>query len=192
MDEYVDLLGYDDDLLGDYDDDDDDDLVGDDDDDLLGRRRRRRRRRRRGKSSRGARALLRQNVAPGVAKPGLKRLVLGMGNQTLGSTATTVTFTVRPQIAIKVQKLLILETNIGAVAPGVSTVTVMNVGNASQFAGSGAVPVATFGPTVYGNVLHGDVAEPGVDLTMTVVRTIAPGGTATVEYSGAIIGEAVA
>ena len=120
-----------------------------------------------------------------------RREVVGLGNQTMASAATTVTFaTANIGKPIRVERLLIEVTDVGAVAAGAETVDVLQIGVDSQLAGALGNPITCFASTAQsGVVLAGGWWYPGVTLTLTINRTAAPGGTTTVIYSASIFGE---
>ena len=120
-----------------------------------------------------------------------RREVVGLGAQTMGSAATTVSFSTnnigKP---IRVERLLIQVTDVGAVAAGAETVDILQIGVDSQLAGALGNPIEAFGSTAQsGVVLAGGWWYPGVTLTLTINRTAAPGGTTTVVYTASIFGE---
>jgi hypothetical protein len=120
------------------------------------------------------RALMAGNIAPGVPRPGAAVLVLGFGNLTIAAGATTATVSIRPQRPILVRRLVITETDSLTAAPAEpanALVTVLNVGVNSQFVGTSGVPTLAFGPLATDIVLAGDVATPGVDVTLTITCT---------------------
>ena len=139
----------------------------------------------------GFRNLMRSNIAPGVARPGEGLLAQGFGVATLGSTDTVLQMTANPQKPIKLERLIIETTDVGAPAAGILTLEVLGVGVESQLVGTGGIPVTTFAAKSVGVRLNGDVAVPGVDINMGLNRTAAPGGTASVVVAAAVLGRSV-
>ena len=170
---------------------------------LLGRRRRPRPRPRRRTSRRSrprgirmrapqaTRALMAGNIAPGVPRPGAAVLALGFGNFQIAGAATTVTVNIRPQRPILVRRLSIVTFDVGAVAVGQALVTQFNVGVNSQLVGTSGIPIEAFGPAATDIVLAGDVATPGVDVTLTITRTAAPGGVTAQNFAAVLFGESL-
>mgnify|MGYP003656286559 CR=1 FL=1 len=183
----------DEELLG-YEGDEMDIFEPEEADDLLGRRVIRYRGRRRGirwRAPNASRALMSSNVAPGVPRPGAAVLALGFGNFQIVGAATTVTVNIRPQRPILVRRLSIVTFDVGAVAVGQALVTQFNVGVNSQLVGTSGLPVESFGPLATDIVLAGDVAVPGVDVTLTLTRTAAPGGATAQNFAAVLFGESL-
>lgn len=167
------------------------------DDDLLGRRRFGGRARRGGMLRRGAggrfqagrgRSFVRPGYGPGIPSysplmpvlpgaPGISglQIPLGFGTHTfLNAAATSVTLTARPQRPVRPIKLVIIvNRSAGATAEAV-TVTNLQVGQVSQFGGSAALPAEAF--TADNTLpLAGTSAQPGIDITITLAVSAAPG-----------------
>jgi len=140
-----------------------------------------------------ARSLMASNVAPGVPRPGAAVLALGFGVFRITGAATTVQVNIRPQRPILVRRLLITQLDDTAVAPALGTnlVTQFNVGVNSQLVGTQGLPVGAFAPNATDIVLAGDVATPGVDISLTINRSVAPGGLSFVEFSAVLFGESL-
>ncbi len=202
----LDIMGLDDDeiddILGDDDDDDDDDdLLGDD---ILGARRRRRRRGRgRGRGRRAIsryrgtakRAALRKALVPktpGVPKPGGREWPLGFGVFTfVNAGVTTNTFTASPQRPFKgIRLVVVVNRSAGAVAELVS-IAALNVGQSNQLVGASALPAEGFAQNAFQVTLALDPATPGIDITIQMNISAAPGLGETVTVSPMIIGLAV-
>ena len=131
------------------------------------------------------------NVAPGVPRPGAAVLALGFGNFQIAGAATTVTVNIRPQRPILVRRLSIVTFDVGAPAGGQAMITQFNVGVNSQLVGTSGLPVESFGPLATDIVLAGDVATPGVDVTLTITRTVAPGGVTAQNFAAVLFGESL-
>jgi len=194
-------------LLGDEDDDDDDDLEGyDDDDAIIGARRRgrrgrfARRGRRRGRrpmrrSYQAKRAALRSALVPktpGVPKPGGREWPLGFGVFTfVNAGVTTNTFTASPQRPFKgIRLLVVVNRSSGATAELVS-ISSLNVGQSNQLVGASALPAEGFAQNAFQVTLALDPATPGIDITIGMNISAAPGVGETVTVSPMIIGLAV-
>jgi hypothetical protein len=138
--------------------------------------------------------LMAGNIAPGVPRSGAAILVLGFGNMTIAAGATTATVSIRPQRPILVRRLTIVETPSLLVAPTTATnglVTVFNVGVNSQFVGTSGVPTQAFGPLATDIVLAGDVATPGVDITLTITCNDPTAAGSSVNFQAALYGESL-
>jgi hypothetical protein len=116
-----------------------------------------------------------------VRKPYTERRkeILPLGSTTIAAGATEIV-TVRPQRPFRVERLTLT-----ASAPGALLVD-FRVGATPQFVSAGAVPVEVFGPTATDNVLHGDTASVGMDITIVIVNPTA----APIDVAGAIVGTA--
>lgn len=143
------------------------------------------------KSSAGSKDIMDQLAAPGVPKPGARKVPLGLGVETMGATDTTVQLVALPQVPIRVEKVLLSFVDVGAVAAGQNLVSDIKVGTSSQLAGVGDLPIETFAQDVFDNMLIGDTATPGISVTVDIVRTVAPGAGTSVIFSGSIIGTAI-
>ena len=204
-----------------YDELDYDALLGDDieyfepETEIIGRRRGRARPtpfargrgrgRSRGRSSRGrspagyarlrapaaTRALMAGNIAPGVPRTGAAVLALGFGNFQIVGAATTVTVNIRPQRPILVRRLSIVTFDSAPAMIGQDLVTAFTVGVNSQLVGTSGIPIEAFGPLATDIVLAGDVATPGVDVSLTITRTVAPGAPQFVNYAAVLFGESL-
>ncbi len=120
-----------------------------------------------------------------------RREVVGLGIANLTALLTTVTFSInnigKP---IRVERLVIVGTDIGVPAPGAETVGDLTIGVDSQLAGALDIPIEAFQPTAQsGVVLAGGWWYPGVTLTLQINRSVAPGGTAERTYTASIFGE---
>jgi hypothetical protein len=185
----LELMGFDDDdldeILGDDDDDDDDDAI-------MGRRRRRGRRR--GRRARGRRTVRRALVpkTPGVPTPGPRNWPLGFGLFTfVNAGVTTNLFTAAPQRPFKgVRLVVVVSRSAGATAELVS-ITSLNVGQTNQLVGALALPAEAFGPGAFQVDLALDPATPGIDITIGVSISAAPGVAETVSVNPVIIGLAI-
>jgi len=141
------------------------------------------------------RALMAGNIAPGVPRPGAAILVLGFGNMVVPVGSTSVSVSIRPQRPILVRRLTIVETPSLLPAPPTTNaaglVTVFNVGVNSQFVGTSGVPTAAFGPLATDIVLAGDVATPGVDITLTITCTDPTAVGSFFTFQAALYGESL-
>lgn len=114
------------------------------------------------------RALLQSEVAPGVPKPGYKRLVTGLGIATFTSTASTAVLTVAPLKPLIVRKLVV------AVAPSAPTaarqvmIDSILIGSQAQQATGNSLPVQLFGEQTQDNTVQFDTATPGVPVQINL------------------------
>jgi hypothetical protein len=95
----------------------------------------------------------------------------------------TANISIRPQRAIRVQRLVLQST----VSPSQLLITDITVGARPQFVNAGAVPVGVFAANAFDVELRGDTASPGIEITLTVTNPSAAAET----LAGAIIGEAL-
>lgn len=130
-------------------------IVGQGDDDLIGAPRR---------------AKVRQ-----VKPTTLQRLALGIGSTSVGATSSAVV-TVTPQVPFKLERFISQSVTLA--------ISDIKVGTASQFVGSGSIPVEVFARDAIGVGLKGDTAVPGVDIALYVSN--ATGGALTL--TGAYLG----
>lgn len=168
------LEDLDEELEGLDDDDEDDDA----DDEVVGRRRRggRKRGRRggkgrargrgrgRGRGRRPRRRAQRTAERPGVAAKAM-RIPLGFGTHTFSADGSHQ-FSVNPQLEVIPVRLVIRENRATTITAGQVVVADLQVGTKSQFAGPAAVPIECFVPDAIGAELRGDVAKPGLLITM--------------------------
>jgi hypothetical protein len=189
------------------------DLLGealdDYDDEVLGRRRgaRRGRRRRAGRAMRAgrARAFTRPGYGPGIPKksplmpvlpgaPGISglRVPLGFGTFTfVNAGVTTNLFTAAPQRPVRpVRLVIIVNRSAGATAEAV-TIAALNVGQVSQFAGSLALPAEAFAANAEDIMISGTAAQPGIDITLTINVSAAPGVGETIAVTPVLFCDAV-
>lgn len=183
------------------------------DDDLLGRRRRGGRARRGGMLRRGAagrfqagrgRSFVRPGYGPGIPSysplmpvlpgaPGISGLQvpLGFGSHIfLNAAATTVTLTARPQRPVRPIKLVIIVDRSANATAEVVTVTNLQVGQVSQFAGSAALPAQAF--TAANTMpLAGTSAQPGIDVTITIAVSAAPAANESIGVTPMLVCDAV-
>jgi hypothetical protein len=105
----------------------------------------------------------------------LKRLPLGIGSTSVAAGNAAV-ITVTPQLPFKIERFISQSTGL--------LVTDIKIGVASQFVGSGSVPIEIFARDAQGFDLKGDTAVPGVDIALMVSN---PSGGA-LNCAGAYIG----
>jgi len=173
------VLGY---VMGDLDGDDvdGDDIDGDDidGDDVVGRRRRRARR-----SAKHMMALppkpgwRRGEVAPGIQAPreGLELMTLdpsnGTGTYTLATTASTITWTGRPQRPFRAERFIAIvnrQPDAGGVLPTAAVVSdgIFVGTQLQQLTRAGVFNVEMFSPTAFGVRMQLAPAAPGLDVTV--------------------------
>jgi len=187
-----------------YDDDTDDLLgllldAGDDDDDELGARRRKTRtraRRGRSMSSRGSRvrALRNQLVSsvPGVPARDKREYPLGFNVVTfVNAGVTQQQLTASPQMPFKPERLvLVVSRSSGALAEAVSLESLF-VGQKNQLVSGDSLPAEAFAPDAVGMRLDLDPCTPGIDVTMDVSVSAAPGVGETIRVAPMLVGEAI-
>lgn len=133
-----DLLGFSDEIDGDY-DEDMDDLLGGYGEEIVGGRGKRLRR---------------------VRNQQLRRYPLGLGATSIAAAATAI-ITANPQLPFRVNRLVIA----GGVGLLIDN---LQVGTVSQFVAAGSMPVEVFAPDAVAVQLKGDTAVPGVNVQITV------------------------
>jgi len=191
MDDEMELLGamYDDELAG-YDDDEGD----------VGAFNFRRAFRSRG--GRGyARAVSRRKAAyinkliprvPGTPTPGARNFPVGFGTFAfVNGGATAVNLIANPQRPIKGARLVVQVNRTGATATGLVTITTLLVGQNNQLVSAQALPAEAFAPGAFQTTLSLDPATPGIDITLGLSISAAPGAGDQVDVSAMLIGDAI-
>jgi len=171
-------------------------------------RRRRLPARRRGGSSVRRNALIRRRAAisankrayinkiqpaiPGVPKAGARNFPLGFGSFTfVNAGVTSALLVANPQRPFKGARLVIdVRRSTGAQAELV-TVTSLNIGQNNQLVSSAALPAEAFRPDGFDTVLSLDPATPGIDISLGIAISAAPGVGETVAISAMIIGDTI-
>lgn len=114
------------------------------------------------------RALLQSEVAPGVPKPGYKRLVTGLGIATFTPTVQNVVLTVAPLKPLIIRKLVIsVAPSVPAAARQVVIRSIL-IGSQAQQATGNPLPVQLFGEQTQDNTVQFDTATPGVPIEINV------------------------
>lgn len=114
------------------------------------------------------RALLQSEVAPGVPKPGYKRLVTGLGIATFTPTVQNVTLTVAPLKPLIIRKLVI---SVAPSVPAAARQVVIRgilIGSQAQQATGNPMPVQLFGEQTQDNTVQFDTATPGVPIEINL------------------------
>lgn len=179
MDEDIELLGAMFDM----------DLAGYDDDYEVGRILRRPNRRTLNRAK-YAKALVPK--VPGVPKMGAREFPLGFGTFTfVNAGATVATLTAQPQRPFKGARLVIVVSrSAGATAEAV-TITQLNVGQNNQLASAAQLPAEAFAPGAQDVVLNLDPATPGIDITLGLAVSAAPGVGESIAVTAMLIGNAI-
>jgi hypothetical protein len=129
---------------------------------------------------------------PGAPPVAEKQIPLGFGNQAFTSTSTTtLTFTARPQAVFRGRRLVIDFSRTGATATGLVTLTSMLIGTRNQLVGTLGIPVSTFASGAFGVDMALDPATPGIDITLVMVISAAPGTTDRVDIGASLIGTGI-
>lgn len=105
----------------------------------------------------------------------LQRLALGIGATTVAATSSAVV-SVTPQVPFKLERFISQSTGL--------SINDIKVGTASQFVGSGSIPVEIFARDAIGVGLKGDTAVPGVDIALYVANASGGGLSLTGAYLG--------
>lgn len=151
----------------------------------------------RGRSSRQSPAMVRARPAlmsafPGAPPVAEKQVPIGFGVQSFTSTSGTIlTFTARPQAVFRGRRLVIDVSRTGTTATGLLTLTSLLIGTRNQLIGTAGIPVATFAGGAFGVDLLLDPATPGIDMTLTLTTTLAPGTTDRIDVGAALIGTGI-
>lgn len=128
---------------------------------------------------------------PGAPPVAEKDIPLGFGNQAFSSTSgTTLTFTARPQAVFRGRRLVIDSVRSGATG-GLVTMTSLLIGTRNQLVGTLGIPISAFAGTAFGVDMALDPAVPGIDITITLVISAAPGTTDLVTCGVTIIGKGI-
>ena len=108
---------------------------------------------------------------------GAKRTAQSFGAVTFGPALTTANLVAMPQVPFRLDRLVIVTQPNAAwiAAPAQILVNDLRVGNKSQFAGGGNLPVEAFIPQAIGASLRGDTAQPGVQLILDLQTSATPG-----------------
>lgn len=169
-DDFDELAGYGEQIIG---DDFDDDVAAilsgmSDDDDMVGAIRR--------KKAKRANLMRAKMALRGVKNRELRKYPLGLGATNLGAGATAI-IGANPQLPFRVRRLVTASVNL--------LIENIQVGTQSQFVAAGAVPTEVFAPNSFDVDLKGDTAVPGVQVQLTVSNPTA----GALVFSGAIIGD---
>lgn len=129
---------------------------------------------------------------PGVPARGLRLQPLGLGATAFtAASGTILTLTARPQRPFKGQRLILDITRTGASSTGLVTVTRLDIGSDNQLISSGALSAGAFAATAFDANVSLDPATPGIDITVQMAISVAPGAADRVDVSGTIFGTAV-
>jgi len=129
---------------------------------------------------------------PGVPAPGARNFPLGFGSFTFVNAGVTVaTLTANPQRPFKGARLVVdVKRSAGAVAELV-TITALNIGQNNQLVSAAALPAEAFLPGSFQTMLSLDPATPGIDITLQMAISAAPGVGETVAVSAMLIGDTI-
>lgn len=166
-----------------------DDYLGDDDD-ILGAAPRSRRRISPGRSPLAVRAA-RQLAQPmaGVPKPGPRIEPVGFPVVSFTNTSgTAITVTTRPQKPFKGSRLVLDIARTGPTATGLITVAQLLVGSRNVLVNANPIGAGAFAPNAFGVELLMDEAVPGIDLTLELQTSVAPGVGDRIDVSATIMG----
>lgn len=133
-----------------------------------------------------------QPAIPGVPAAGARNFPLGFGSFTfVNAGVTAAQLVANPQRPFKGARLVIdVRRSSGAQAELV-TVTSLNIGQNNQLVSSAALPAEAFRPDGFDTVLSLDPATPGIDITLGIAISAAPGVGETVAISAMIIGDTI-
>lgn len=153
-----------------------------------------------GRVSRGRRVLAKKAKylnaiapkVPGVPAPGARNFPLGFGSFTfVNAGVTSAVLTANPQRPFKGARLVIdVKRSAGATAELV-TVTSLNIGQNNQLVSSSPLPAEAFLPSSFQTMLSLDPATPGIDITLGLAISAAPGVGETVAVSAMLIGDTI-
>ncbi len=133
-----------------------------------------------------------QPAIPGVPAAGARNFPLGFGSAIfVNAGVTQFNLVANPQRPFKGARLVIdVRRSAGALAELV-TVTSLNIGQNNQLVSSAALPAEAFRPDGFDTVLSLDPATPGIDITLGLAISAAPGVGETVAVSAMIIGDTI-
>lgn len=117
------------------------------------------------------------------SKMGRQKLLISPIPATTIAAGASANVTWRPQFNIRMERLVL----VSSVSPTVCNVSDFVVGQRTQFANAGNVPLSVFDPTSVGIKFRGDTANLGQD----VVLTINNAGIAAETITGCVFGVAV-
>ena len=177
----------------------DDELAGYDDDDELGALRIPSRYGRRAlptsrRVQRAKRAYINKIAPqiPGVPAAGARNFPLGFGSFTfVNGGVTSAILTASPQRPFKGARLVVdVKRSAGAVAE-LLTITSLTVGQNNQLVSAAQLPAEAFLPGSFQTMLSLDPATPGIDITLALALSAAPGVGETVSVSAMLIGDTI-
>lgn len=119
----------------------------------------------------------------------MRRLMIALPGRVVVAANTTVIVEVRPQRAIRFERLL-LEQFQDVAMPTVDTpllLSSLTVGAEPLIVNTGAIPLRAFKADAVGNVLRGYTAYPGITIAMSVQNPTSDNWS----FGGTIIGEAI-
>jgi len=174
-----------------------DELAGDDDDEMMGAiavPSRYRRLRRSNMVQRAKRAYMNKlaPAVPGVVPPGARNFPLGFGSFAfVNGGATTAILTASPQRPFKGRRLVIDVKRTANALGELVTITGLTIGANDQRVAATALPAEAFLPGAFGVDLSLDPATPGIDITLELAISAAPGAGESVTVSPMLIGDTV-
>jgi hypothetical protein len=143
------------------------------------------------------RPVWRPQVAPGVPYPneGMQPLPLvpNTANGVFAAATQTITFTARPQVPFRAERLLVTVRRAGAATVNgvVLLASSFFVGRNNQLVQTGSFDIEQFSATAFGVRLLLDAAEPGIEIAMTVAASPAVVGTDTLACALLILGRSI-
>ena len=118
----------------------------------------------------------------------MRTYYFGLGTAVIDALETTTSLAATAQKRFKVERILIESAATAAAAAGLSLVTNIVVGTSNQTYGNSETPLSMFAQNSTSTVLSGSVVTPGMDITISISRTTAPGAGNSETYSGGIVG----
>ena len=130
---------------------------------------------------------------PGVSGPSVKKIPLGLGSMTFDASSGTTDFTLtaRPQVPVRGRRLIVVVTRSSGASAIAANASDLEVGNKSQFAGGGEIPLETFGPEVMDSTLVFDQADPGIEIRLKGSISAIPAAGESVTITASILCDAV-
>ena len=112
------------------------------------------------------------------------------GNGVFVAALNTITFTARPQVPFRSERLIATVRRTGA-AGVIILATTFQIGRQNQMVQTGSFDIEQFSATAFGVRLALDPAEPGIDITLVCSASPAVAGADTVAVSLLLLGRAI-
>ena len=122
----------------------------------------------------------------------LRKVPLPLGSIAFtAASGTSLQFTARTQRPYKGTRIVFVAARTGATATGLLTLTEIKVGQDTQPAADGAMPLEAFGPQVWDADLDLTPLSPGIDIKITAATSLAPTAPDRIDIGGVMFGYSV-